>query len=472
MQQEKQSSPSVPTALTSASHVTSSSSAISVPTVLSDDGKVPACATLSYDSKGNPKPTVGPHVDEAVPASAESESPLSSGILTQTRATILDSATLPSALAVIPPVPATTTQMLSIPRSPPSSVTMAPASPTIRPQVQLPLSQMPYLHTQRHTPSTSQQQQFTQTHILLSQKPLATKQQLQTQPQVLTQKSLPHELQLATQQTQTKQQIETHQQPIQQLLPTQQPRQSEQVLTSHQMPANLQLQHIQSQHQLQIQPQPHSGVGLVTTCPQFIRPPPPSSASSRGLGTICPPLHPNHSEERRPDPGGAQHVRSSLGSMTRSSPGSHSIEGNLQQTTSRPPESSPSPASIGGSSGIMSRPPLPPPPASLLCSRPPPPYPPPPLHHPASMHHHHYPGHHMQHPPHHTGHHHLVDVPPLYYDDDDDDNEGDYESHLGHQGPPGRRPYNTLRISKWVNPIPFDPDDGKYWVLYNFIYFQ
>ena len=33
-------------------------------------------------------------------------------------------------------------------------------------------------------------------------------------------------------------------------------------------------------------------------------------------------------------------------------------------------------------------------------------------------------------------------------------------------GPTGRlgirRPYNTLRISKWVNPIPFDPEDGEY----------
>ena len=46
-----------------------------------------------------------------------------------------------------------------------------------------------------------------------------------------------------------------------------------------------------------------------------------------------------------------------------------------------------------------------------------------------------------------------------YYNSDDDYSQ----SSVGMQRPGShRKPYNTLRITKWVNPIPYDPDDGKY----------
>ena len=107
---------------------------------------------------------------------------------------------------------------------------------------------------------------------------------------------------------------------------------------------------------------------------------------------------------------------------------------------------------------FMSRPPPPPPPPSVLCSRPPPPFPP-----PAGGHHHHHHHHHMhqmQHPPpapSQPSQH--MDFPPYYDEDEEDDDE--FGSHVNMQRGP-RRPYNTLRISKWVNPIPFDPDDGEF----------
>uniref|UniRef100_A0A2P2HX53 Transcriptional activator protein Pur-beta-like n=1 Tax=Hirondellea gigas TaxID=1518452 RepID=A0A2P2HX53_9CRUS len=90
---------------------------------------------------------------------------------------------------------------------------------------------------------------------------------------------------------------------------------------------------------------------------------------------------------------------------------------------------------------LMSRPP---PTAPAMCSRPPPPF-------PAAVLLHHPP---IPPPPPPLPLHLQRQHPITYYDDDDDYNQATMQRGA-------RRPYNTLRISKWVNPIPFDPDDGQ-----------